>query len=243
MERPYVFCHMYVSLDGKIMGNYMEAPGNEDADRLFYHEAFESDGSYPNQGWLSGRTTTDDNFTFYKEPELNQDVPEVPAGDYIVPTDLKKYYISIDPHGRLAWDSNVLHYNDTTAAVLEVLTEDTSNAYKDFLRRKNISYIIAEDEKLDAALALKKLKDLFKMKTVMLGGGGVLNWSFIQEGLCDEISLVVAPSADGATDTPTLFQAKPGLSDTTPVTFTLKDVQTVGNAVWLRYLVNKEGVK
>ena len=26
MNRPYVFCHMMTSLDGKIMGNYMETP-------------------------------------------------------------------------------------------------------------------------------------------------------------------------------------------------------------------------
>ncbi len=26
MNRPYGFCHMMTSLDGKIMGKYMEAP-------------------------------------------------------------------------------------------------------------------------------------------------------------------------------------------------------------------------
>ncbi len=26
MERPYIFCHMMTSPDGKIMGNYMEPP-------------------------------------------------------------------------------------------------------------------------------------------------------------------------------------------------------------------------
>ena len=26
MNRPYIFCHMMTSLDGKIMGKYMETP-------------------------------------------------------------------------------------------------------------------------------------------------------------------------------------------------------------------------
>lgn len=240
MERPYIFCHMFTSLDGKISGPYMGASGTEGAGALFYHEAFEPDGYYHHQGWLSGRTTTDDNFTFYKKPRLDADAPLVPDGDFVVSTHLDKYYISIDAHGRLGWESNEITYNDTHASVLEVLTGQASNAYKAFLRRKKISYIIAGEEKLDAALALKKLKNLFHMETVMLGGGGVLNWSFIQQGLCDEVSIVVSPAADGSTDTPTLFETRKGLSDTTPVTFTLKDVKTKGNAVWLRYAVNNK---
>ena len=36
MDRPYIFCHMFVSLDGKIMGNYMDLPACEAASDLFY---------------------------------------------------------------------------------------------------------------------------------------------------------------------------------------------------------------
>ena len=31
MNRPYIFCHMLTSLDGKIMGNYMDLPACEPA--------------------------------------------------------------------------------------------------------------------------------------------------------------------------------------------------------------------
>lgn len=237
MDRPYIFCHMATSLDGKISGPYHGAAGPEPG-QLFYHLAFEKNGYYQHQGWLSGRTTTDDNFTFYKKPDLDQNAPQVPAGDFVIPTKFDKYYISIDPHGRLAWQSNELVYQTTHAQVLEVLTGQASNAYKAFLRHKNIPYIISGKDKLDAKLALDKLKNLFHMETVMLGGGGVLNWSFIQQGLCDEISLVLTPAADGSSKTPSLFEAREGLSKATSVSFTLKGVETKGNTVWLRYLVN-----
>ncbi|WP_195984554.1 RibD family protein [Clostridium sp. D33t1_170424_F3] len=239
MNRPYIFCHMLTSLDGKIMGNYMEAPECGPAGDAFYRIAFGKDRTYRHQGWLSGRVTTDDNFTFYRKPDLDENAPAVPEGDFVArKTDM--YYVSIDPSGRLGWESDTLTYEDTAAHVLEVLTGKASNAYKALLRRLGISYIVAGEDSLDYSLALEKLKTLFGIETLMLGGGGVLNWSFIQQGMCDEVSVVMAPCADGSTTTQTLFQTKEGLSTDDPVGFTLKSADVLdGSAVWLRYTVNR----
>lgn len=239
MNRPYIFCHMMTSLDGKIMGNYMETPAGEAAGNIFYDIAFGKNSYYKHQGWLSGRITTDDNFTFYEQPDLNEDAATVPEGDYVAKkTDM--YYVSVDPSGRLGWKGNTLTYVDTTAHVIEVLTEKAGNAYKDFLRRLGISYIIAGKDALDYALALNKLKELFGIETLMLGGGAALNWSFIQAGMCDEISVVIAAAADGSSDTQTLFMTRDGLSDDKPVEFKLQEAKAMGDSVWLRYLVKNE---
>ena len=196
MDRPYIFCHMFVSLDGKIMGNYMDLPACEAASDLFYDIAFGSEPVYRHQGWLSGRVTTDDNFTHYRTPDLIPHAPTVPAGDFVA-RQAPMYYVSVDPKGKLGWQSDTLTYETTTAHVVEVLTEQASNDYKAFLRRLGISYLLAGKDTLDYALALEKLKRLFGIQVLMLGGGGVLNWSFLQAGMCDELSLVVAPAADG----------------------------------------------
>ena len=236
MTRPYVFCHMMTSLDGKIMGNYMEHPASAGAGESFYNIAFGDAPYYKHQGWLSGRVTTDDNFTFYEKPALEENAPPVPEGDFGAQPDFGMYYVSIDPTGCLGWKDATLHYQTTTAHVIEVLTGRASNDYKAFLRRLGISYIIAGEDKLDAALALHKLKELFHIETLMLGGGAVLNWSFIQEGLCDEVSVVIAPCADGSAKTQTLFMEKPGLSDDTAVGFSLLEAKALpDSAVWLRY--------
>ncbi len=166
----------------------------------------------------------------------------MPAGDFVAEK-TSMYYVSIDPSGRLGWEENSLTYIDTTAHVLEVLTEQASNAYKAFLRKLGISYIIAGKKTLDYGEVLTKLKCLFGIETLMLGGGGVLNWSFIQAGMCDEISVVIAPCADGSAKTQALFQVREGLSTEEPVGFTLKSADVLeGDAVWLRYLV-KERIK
>lgn len=240
MNRPYIFCHMLTSIDGKIMGNYMGTPEGEAANDVFYKIAFGKPPHYKHQGWLSGRVTSDDNFTMYRKPVLDENAPTVPEGDFVAAPDAGMYYVAVDASGKLGWESSQLTYIDTTAHVLEVLTGKASNAYKAFLRKLGISYIIAGEEKLDYGLAMEKLKTLFGIETLMLGGGGVLNWSFIQAGMCDELSVVIAPAADGSSETPTLFETRDGLAADQAVGFDLQSAEVMeGGSVWLRYLVKK----
>ena len=169
---------MLTSLDGENYGRlhgYARLCGGQ---RRFYNIAFGAKPYYRHQGWLSGRVTTDDNFTFYKKPALDETAPLVPEGDFVAEAHASMYYVSVDPSGKLGWESNRLTYVDTTAHVLEVLTGQASNAYKAFLRKLQISYIIAGEDRLDYRVLMEKLYRLFHIETLMLGGGGVLNWSF-----------------------------------------------------------------
>ena len=165
---------------------------------------------------------------------------KVPEGDYIADDQAKMYYVSIDPKGRLGWEDSTLVYEDTQAHVIEILTDKASNAYKALLRKLHISYMIVGEDAIDFEVMLEKLKENFHIETLMLGGGGVLNWSFIQQGLCDEVSLVVASAADGSDQTPTLFEMREKYSDDTPVEFALKEAKVIDeNALWLRYKVKE----
>lgn len=240
MNRPYIFCHMMTSLDGKIMGQYMDTPEGNAAGDVFYNISFGKEPFYKHQGWLSGRVTTDDNFTFYEKPELDENAPKVPEGDFVAKK-TNMYYVSVDPSGKLGWKNSTLTYIDTTAHVIEVLTEKAGNAYKAFLQKLRISYIIAGKDSLDYEVAMEKLKRLFGIETLMLGGGGVLNWSFIQAGMCDEVSVVIAAAADGSQDTPSLFGACKGLSSDQAIRFKLQNAEIKnGGSVWLRYKVCPE---
>ena len=238
MDRPYIFCHMLMSLDGKIVGKYMDTKECDEPSEQFYEIAFGKNAYYKHQGWLSGRVTTDDNFTMYRKPKLDKTAPIVPPGDFITDGNYSMYYVSIDPLGTLGWQSNTLIYETTTAHVLEVLTEKASNAYKAMLRKLNISYVIVGKDELDYKLLMEKLYHKFNIKTLMLGGGGILNWSFIQAGLCDELSLVMAPVADGACQSPSIFETKEDLTSDKPVGLELKNVEVLENGgIWLRYLI------
>lgn len=175
VDKPYVFCHMEMSLDGKIMGRWMSSEASRANEGRFYEIAFGENPYYRHQGWLSGRVTTDDNFTDYREPVVDLDAAPVPEGDYVADPDAKMHYVSVDPAGLLGWESATLTYQTTEAHVVEVLTEHASNAYRDLLRRLGVSYIVCGEDNVDFPMMLGKLRELFGIETLMLGGGGVLN--------------------------------------------------------------------
>jgi len=242
MNRPFIFSHMITSIDGKIDGRHKEISERGLIALDFYRIAFGENSYYQTDAWLSGRATSEAAFTKGKLPKIDAQAQaaSVPEGDYIAETNLSKYYISVDPSGKLGWDKNYLQYRDTTAHIVEVLTERASNEYKAFLRNLDISYIIAGKNDLDYAYLMEKLEKHFPIETLMLGGGAVLNWSFLQAGLCDEVSILMAPFADGSASSHTIFQAKEGLSEDDPVKFNLAGVERRDNdAVWLRYIVVK----
>ncbi|MBE9605774.1 RibD family protein [Acetobacteraceae bacterium H6797] len=235
MNRPRIICHMLTALDGKITGPYMDTGAIKGP-----AEAYERTNSlYHPQAWLCGRVTTDENFTHYRKPALDENAPPVPDGDYVAVKGAEMHYVSVDASGRIGWETNTLEYKDRPPAhIIEVLSEKASNAYRDFLRKKGISYIIAGKEQLDCKVAAEKLKALFNIDTLMLSGGGFINWSFLQAGLVDELSLVIAPLADGENDTVTLFEKSAHLSASAPVEFALKSVEKAeGDSIWLRYSV------
>lgn len=118
------------------------------------------------------------------------------------------------------------------AHIIEVLTERATNAYRAFLRKLGISYIIAGKEELDCALAAEKLKELFAIQTLMVSGGGFINWSFLQAGLIDELSLVLAPVTDGETDTVTLFEKSDYLPPKAPVAYSLMSIEQIKAMVY-----------
>ena len=73
---------------------------------------------------------------------------------------------------------------------------------------------------------------------MMLGGGAVLNWSFLQAGLVDEVSQVIAPAADGSRETQTLFMTAEGITKDQPVLFKPVSVEIMeDDAVWIRWRV------
>ncbi|WP_218971226.1 dihydrofolate reductase family protein [Peribacillus loiseleuriae] len=126
------------------------------------------------------------------------------------------------------------------AHIIEVLTNKVSDAYIAYLRKYEISYIFAGDDRLNCTLAVEKLKSLFEIEVLMLSGGGFINWSFLQEELIDELSIVMAPVTDGETSTVTLFEKADYLPPKAPVAFSLKSVEPVcGDSIWLRYTAKK----
>ncbi|MDE7084808.1 MAG: dihydrofolate reductase family protein, partial [Clostridia bacterium] len=100
-----------------------------------------------------------------------------------------------------------------------------------------ISYIFAGKNELECEIAMVKLKEIFGIERVVIAGGGYIDWAFADAGMIDELSLVLAPAADGEQQV-TVFERTDN-SLNRAIAFTLKDVKKLdGNGVWLRYTFN-----
>lgn len=194
---------------------------------------------YQADAWLYGTKTTKE-FTASREPKLDETFLSVPNGDFVAQTDTSLYYVSIDTLGEIGWESGTFCKSSRPDAhVIEVLTEKTPLAYRSYLRQKGVSYILAGEDTLNCRIAAEKLYDIFGIETMLICGGGTVNWTFLQQGVLDELSLLLAPVADGSPDTVTVFEKMPSLPESSPVQFRLKKVEQLENdGVRLLYTVN-----
>lgn len=234
MERPYIICHILSALDGKITGAFMRTKTVQTVSEEYARIRSE----YQADAWLYGTVTTKE-FTQGRKPELDP-AAEVPDGDFVAKNDAALYYVSVDTQGEIGWESGIFRKTGRPDAhVIEVLTEHTSPAYRAYLRKRGVSYILAGSEMLDSKIAAEKLYRLFGIDTLLICGGGTINWTFLQQGAVDELSLLIAPAADGNPDSVTVFEKSALLPPGEPVSFQLKNVERLkGDGIRLVYTVS-----
>jgi riboflavin biosynthesis pyrimidine reductase len=232
-RRPRVICHMGASLDGRIVVDGWPESVSAAVRREYelVHESYEADG------WICGRVTMEP-FAGGMRPEADV-AREHPGGaardDFRAPGEHDSFAFAIDPSGRLTWESNDIGGDHVVA----VLSERVSDEYLAFLRERGVSYLLAGARDVDLPLALEKIGERFRVRTLMLEGGGRINGAMLRAGLIDELSVLVAPVLDARIGTPALFDIE---GDTVrPSRLALEGVERRGDGVlWLRYQVRHE---
>ena len=236
----FVVCHMLVSLDGKIDGEFFSAPETAPALKA-YGQLREFYGC---QATLYGTNTMLGGYADGLAPARLQEGKETKKEDFVNPQgrSVGNFIVSVDPQGILGFSSHLLEKKGRPAAhVIEALTDGAREGYPAYLQRRGVSYLYCGQSRLDCALLVHKLKQQFGIERLMVAGGGVVNWSFLREGPIDELSLVVAPVADGNTTSVSIFEQADFLPRHAPVPFRLREAKTLeGNALWLRYDARKE---
>lgn len=191
MNEMFVACHMLASVDGKIDGEFFDAPETASALKAYG----DLRDYYHCQGTIYGTTTMLGGYADGKVQDLSAGEP-LPQEDWVIPAgkELGNFIISVDPKGELAFSSGVLEKKGRAPAhVVEVLTKQVRPDYLSYLREKGVSYVFAGKKLVDCGLLLEKLYSLLGVNRLMVAGGGLVNWSFLSAGLVNEVSLVVAP--------------------------------------------------
>lgn len=217
------------TVDGKILtANW----GKNDSTKAFDKLYEELHNSYDGNAWICGRVTMEKDFTDGKQPELKPVDKPINREDFIGDATATSFAIAVDAHGKLGWDENTTNGDH----IIEVLTEEVEDGYLAYLQDKKISYIFGGKNELDFSTVLEKLGRLFPIKTLMLEGGGHLNGSFLNDGLIDELSLLLLPIADGTPKSPTVFEVSDYLTKAPAAFMKIKELkQLERDAVWIKY--------
>lgn len=201
-DRPYVICHVFAGLNGRIDGAYMfdraasvpraeyaRLRGELGADAIAY-------GAVTTRGFVGVRPLALDAYA------------SAPEGDFLAPHKERDFYVSIDPMGEIVWESSTYRRTGRADAhVVEVLTEEASPAYRGYLRNLGVSYVVAGARELDLPFALRKLRALFGIQRLLVCGGGKTDMGFLSAGVLDELSLVLSPTVSGEPGAASVFDS------------------------------------
>jgi len=224
--QPYVICHMLASVDGRIVTS--DWPLSPEGRTEYERTA----ATYRADAWLCGRITMAA-FATGTAPDVLPMSSVLTKSDFVAPGHGPPYAIAVDPQGKLYWHTNAIDGDH----VIVVLTEQVAPEYLAFLQAQGVSYLFAGAHTIDLATALAKLAALFQIKTLLLEGGGKINGAMLRARLIDELSLLIAPVADGKTGTPTLFDTASDVASLhAAVRLTLHAVeQRADGILWVRY--------
>jgi 2,5-diamino-6-(ribosylamino)-4(3H)-pyrimidinone 5'-phosphate reductase len=221
--RPYVVCHMVPSVDGRIVTAAWKLPPRVLAEYDRTARTFDADA------WMIGRVSMEPYAGKTRVPRrtVRQTIPRT---DFIARRDAESYAVALDPSGKLTWKSGSIDEDH----VITVLTESVSNDYLAFLQSKGVSYLFGGKTDVNLKRVLEKLRKQFGIKKLLLEGGGKINGSFLAADLIDELSVLVAPVADGGIGTPSLFDAREGEGPARRLKLVSFE-QRAGDLLWVRY--------
>ena len=231
MNRPKIICHILQSVDGNIDGSFFSQPETIPALREFSRIREE----YACDAVISGATTAAEIYASIITDNLLEAQETYPRSDW-QGAKADKYAVIVDGEGKIHWQSGMVERRGDKMHVVTILQENVSDAYIAHLRHAGVSYVFAGKDSLDLPLAVRKLKERFGIEKILLSGGGIVDWAFLQAGLIDEISLVIPPVIDGGTGLASAFDDSAFAENHRPKALALIDVQRLdGDCIWLRY--------
>ncbi|MFW9819201.1 MAG: dihydrofolate reductase family protein, partial [Candidatus Thorarchaeota archaeon] len=116
------------------------------------------------------------------------------------------YRIIFDSDLSIPPDSNAITFQPNKYPTIICTTEyASSERIKDFESRSVKIIKTSGNKKVDILQVMPKLYNIGIHK-ILLEGGGTLNWSFIKNGLIDEIRLTIAPWMIGGKDAVSLVE-------------------------------------
>lgn len=221
MTKPYIACHMMMSVDGRIDCAMTSKLAGVDE----YYATLDA-LDVPTRA--SGRITAE--LEIAEGPWKASDPTPYGKPGFSKALDADSYDVIFDTHGSLAWRSGT----EYKRPLLIVTSEQASAEYLAYLDNLGISWIACGEQRIDVARAVDVLASEFGVQRMATVGGGNINAAFLDAGLLDEASVLIGPGIDARGGMASTFDGLP--HDREPFQLKLKHVESYDDgAVWIRY--------
>ena len=215
VNKPYIILSAAMTIDGKIASKAGDPDLSDEQDWKEVHKL---------------RTQVD--AIMVGKGTILKDNPKLHIKYY----ENKGYYrIVVDSNLSIPIDSKVIDFQPETYPTIICTTENAPTEKIKEFEAKNIKIIKSGiGSQVDIVKLILQLYDL-DIKSILLEGGGTLNWSFIKNNLVDEMRITIAPWIVGGRDAISLVEGKGFEKMVQAPRFKLTEVVNRDNYVILKY--------
>jgi len=114
--------------------------------------------------------------------------------------------IILDSHGTIPKESKILKTSDKVKTIV-VISKKIPEKNLEKLKKFPVEIMIAGKNKVNIKLVIKNLNKR-KINTILLEGGGTINWEFLKKNLVDEFFITITPHLIGGKDSVSLIQGE-----------------------------------
>ena len=181
---PKIILHAAISLDGPIATNYGDSKLSSKKDLIRLHKLRSKVDAI-----LVGKNT------------VNQDDPLLTVRFSKGKNPIR---IILDSAGTISNKSKILKTSNKVKTIIVVSKKITKKNLQK-LKKFPVEILIVGKNQVNVKSLIKNLGKR-KIKTILLEGGGTINWEFIKNNLVDEFFITVTPFILGGKDAITLVQ-------------------------------------
>ncbi len=148
--------------------------------------------SYSPDAMLVGSNTAKTGIELFCEEIPPEEEPDFVKPE-IRPGDPRAFWLLADSRGTLKGLLHILRRSEYCKDVIVLVSEKTPAAYLDYLKERNYDTIRTGEAHVDYREALEIANELYGFKLVVSDSGSTLNSILLEQGLAEEISLLLSP--------------------------------------------------
>ena len=142
--------------------------------------------------------------------------------------------IILDSTGSIPTNSRIIKTSNDVQTIIAVSKKiNKKNLLR--LQKLPVEVIMAGENSINLKLLLKKLSSK-KIKTILVEGGGTVNWEFIKNDLFNELIITLSPFLIGGTDSVSFVEGKGFAKISNSPNLKLKSIKRLKNYLVLNYV-------